>query len=162
MSTGDCNPKFNTCVTMSAGAKKNDRLGNFFGNSFRNVRIHEIKGENNILSDTPIFADRGVVTDRNGTLLAWNVPNLDNPDFALRAYTTTPGFAHVLGYVKYPSKDSSGAYYNENFQGMDGVEKYYDSTLSGQNGEKIVETNALGKVQKQALRATYQRLYRSN
>ena len=32
------------------------------------------KAENNHLRQTPVFAERGLIYDRNHTLLAWNVP----------------------------------------------------------------------------------------
>src|SRR5258708_32452069 len=106
-------------------------------------------GENNILHDTPIFSERGVVSDRNGILLAWNAPNPADPDFALRHYFASPGLSHILGYVKYPSKDSSGFYYSENYVGKDGIERFYNDALTGKNGQKIIETDAFGKVRSQ-------------
>ncbi len=110
-------------------------------------QAYQTKSLNNTLRHTSIFAERGVIYDRNEKLLAWNAPNPTGDDFAIRHYATAEGFAHVLGYVKYPSKDSSGFYYNTAYQGMDGVEKFYDNVLAGTNGMKIVETDATGKVQ---------------
>lgn len=104
------------------------------------------KSERNRLRHTTIFSERGVVYDRNNKLLAWNVTNENNPDFALRDYIDAPGFAHILGYVKYPRKDSSGLYYSEQYEPQDGVEKFYNEILQGRNGIKIIETNALSKV----------------
>ncbi len=109
--------------------------------------VYAKQSENNRLRHTTLFSERGVIYDRTGKLLAWNELNPDNPDFSLRKYASDPGLSHVLGYVKYPKQDSSGLYYQENFQGMDGVEKFFDDKLSGQNGIKIIETNALGKLQ---------------
>lgn len=106
------------------------------------------KSENNRLRTTPIFAPRGVIYDRNGEELAWNSPGSD-PDINIRKYSIEPGLAHVLGYVQYPSKDKAGFYYKEDFEGMDGVEKYFDNILKGQNGVKLVEVDASGKVQSQ-------------
>ena len=65
----------------------------------------------------------------------------------MRKYIDLAGFSHILGFVKYPAKDSSGFYYNEDYVGKEGVEKFYNDTLTGENGMKIVETNALGKIQ---------------
>ena len=108
------------------------------------------RSENNRLRNTLIFAKRGVITDRNDTKLAWNVPDDNNPEFALRKYNTTSGLSHTVGYLKYPSKDKYGFYYNDSFVGKDGVEKYYDSELTGENGLRIVEIDALGKVQSES------------
>lgn len=104
------------------------------------------KSENNRLRHTPIFAVRGVIYDRNGVELAWNEPS-DDPDVFLRKYRSDAGLSHVTGYVQYPSKDSAGFYYQEDFEGVDGVEKYFNKELQGTNGVKLVEVNALGKVQ---------------
>lgn len=105
-----------------------------------------IKSENNRLRHTPLFASRGVIFDRNGVELAWNSPNNDG-EIAIREYKDMPGLAHVVGYVQYPSKDSAGFYYREDFEGVDGAEKYFDKELKGINGLKIIEVDARGKIQ---------------
>lgn len=109
------------------------------------------RAENNRLRQTPVFAERGLIYDRNHTLLAWNVPNEADNNFSLRQYIDLPGLSHVLGYVKYPTKDSSGFYYREQLGGEDGVEGFYNSALAGTNGLQIVETNASGKVQSESV-----------
>jgi penicillin-binding protein 2 len=106
------------------------------------------KSENNRLRHTPVFAVRGVIYDRNGIELAWNQPS-DDPDFFDRKYSKEPGLAHISGYVQYPSKDSSGLYYQEDFEGVSGAEKYFNEALKGENGVKLVEVNAFGKIQSQ-------------
>ena len=101
------------------------------------------RSKNNTLRHTLVFADRGIIYDRNGEPIAWNEPT-DNPDdFSKRIYTDRKGFSNLVGYVKYPQKDSSGFYYTEEFSGFAGVEKTYNSIISGKNGLKIIETNAL-------------------
>ena len=109
------------------------------------------RAENNRLRQTPVFAERGLLYDRNHNLLAWNVPNSQDNDFSLRQYATTTGIAHVIGYVKYPTKDSSGFYYRDQLAGIDGVEGFYNDQLSGTNGLQIVETDASGKVQSESV-----------
>lgn len=109
------------------------------------------KAENNRLRQTPVFAERGLIYDRNHTLLAWNVPNEADGVFSLRKYTDFFGLSHVLGYVKYPTKDSSGFYYREQLGGVDGIEGFYNDALAGTNGLQIVETNASGKVQSESV-----------
>ncbi len=104
------------------------------------------RSENNRLRHTPIFASRGVIYDRNGVELAWNSPG-DDPFIPVRKYTSEAGLAHVLGYVQYPSKDSAGFYYKEDFSGIDGVEKYFDKELQGKNGLNLIEVDARGRVQ---------------
>ncbi len=114
------------------------------------------RSQKNILRSTPIFAGRGVVTDRNGVLLAWNAPPEQNGTstaigsgdeiVARRMYNRLSGLAHILGYVKYPSKDNNGFYYRNDFEGIDGVEQYYNSLLQGNNGSRLIEVDAHGKV----------------
>ena len=43
-----------------------------------------------------LFAERGIIYDRNRQELAWN--KVGEEDFGVRAYKM-PGFAHLLGYV---------------------------------------------------------------
>lgn len=107
---------------------------------------YSTRSENNRLHHTTVFSPRGVIYDRNGVELVWNTYNEDK-EFALRKYIDLPGFSHILGFVKYPAKDSSGFYYNKDYIGKEGVEKFYNSTLTGEHGLKVVETNALGKVE---------------
>lgn len=115
------------------------------------LQIHDgekyaLRSESNRLRHTPLFASRGVIYDRNGVELAWNSPGED-PHVPVRKYTELPGLSHVLGYVQYPSKDSAGFYYREDFEGIDGVEQYFNDVLRGTNGLRLVEVDARGKVQ---------------
>ncbi|MDB5254393.1 MAG: Penicillin-binding protein 2, partial [Parcubacteria group bacterium] len=102
--------------------------------------------ENNRLDHTLIFANRGVIYDRNGVELATNAVKEDGAEFASRLYSPLHGLSHVVGYVKYPIKDKSGYYYEEEYRGQSGVEKVYDNVVSGVNGLKMTETDALGHV----------------
>lgn len=111
------------------------------------------RSENNLLRPVPIFAGRGVIYDRNGVMLAWNAPGGENHDattsedtVAHREYATSTGLAHVLGYVQYPSKDKNGFYYQEDFEGVDGAEKYFNAQLQGTNGSRLVEVDATGNI----------------
>ena len=125
------------------------------------------RSQNNLLRPVPVFAGRGVIFDRNGVELAWNAPqDFDSmtsvvsgatstveaynasiqSGVARREYATSTGLAHVLGYVQYPSKDSNGFYYQEDFNGVDGAEKYFNNELQGVNGSRLVEVDAGGHV----------------
>ena len=114
---------------------------------------YQDRSERNLLRPVPIFAGRGVLTDRNGALLAWNAPvqNETSPTstdeiVARREYATSTGLSHVLGYVQYPSKDKNGFYYQEDFEGVAGSEKYFNDELQGVNGSRLVEVDARGKI----------------
>jgi len=108
------------------------------------------KSENNTLQKQPIFADRGLIYDRNKVLLSWNT--WDNEDInklssPKRSYFSSGGFGLLLGYVSSPAKDSSGFYWQDNFIGKDGVEKYFNDRLTGTNGVRITETDVSGAIQ---------------
>jgi penicillin-binding protein 2 len=100
------------------------------------------KSINNKLRYSLIFSDRGIVYDRKKEPLVWN-ENVTELDYQYRKYTERPGFAHLLGYVSYPKKDTAGFYYDTKIQGVLGIEKIYDELLGGQNGVKIVEIDAV-------------------
>lgn len=113
------------------------------------------RSENNTLDRIIIFADRGIIYDRNQKELAWNINDeilikdgeqtIKEEDFPIRTYLT-PGFSHILGYVSSPSKDKTGRYWQTEYVGKDGLEKQYDSVLRGKNGSNIIETDAHGAV----------------
>ncbi len=126
--------------------------------------------ENNTLRSTPIFGARGVIYDRNNVPLAWNAPPDSDTNglplatsstlyasttdqsgemLPIRRYSDLPGLSHTLGYVQYPSKDSAGFYYREDFEGVAGVEKFFNTDLEGTNGLKLVQVDAHNNVQSQ-------------
>lgn len=101
--------------------------------------------EHNRLEQTLIFANRGVIYDRNMRELATNAVKEGDGTFAGRLYLPVKGLAHVVGYLKYPLFDRTGIYYEEHYRGRDGVERAYDTLLSGVNGLKLKETNVFGE-----------------
>ncbi|MFC1780572.1 penicillin-binding protein 2 [Patescibacteria group bacterium] len=60
-----------------------------------------------------------------------------------REYTYGSEFAHVLGYIREVSSTEleDGEYYVGDTIGAVGLESYYDSTLRGINGKRILETD---------------------
>ncbi len=101
--------------------------------------------ENNRLHHSLIFSERGSISDRNGVLLAWNTIDPTQNDFSLREYKAEEGIHNLIGFIKYPKKDKFGFYYNTEYTGGGGVEKYFNDLMTGENGLKITETDALGK-----------------
>ncbi|HSE57061.1 MAG TPA: penicillin-binding transpeptidase domain-containing protein [Candidatus Paceibacterota bacterium] len=103
------------------------------------------KSDQNSLEHTLIFAGRGIIYDRSGVELAWN-DTTDPERGPRRSYISQGGFASLLGYVSYPTKDSAGKFWQEYIAGKDGLEKEYNELLSGKNGVKLVETNVKGEL----------------
>ena len=113
--------------------------------------LYATQARENQLSQQIIFADRGSITDRNGTPLAYNERLSPSDEFAERVYAPLQGLAHVVGYVQAPAKDSSGVYYRDVFLGIDGAERAFNEELSGVNGANLTETNAHGEVVSQSV-----------
>ena len=115
------------------------------------IRIQLVKGseyrtrsESNRFREEPIFAERGIIYDRNNVELAWNVSDSALP-FLTRSYISEPGYGHLLGYVSYPKKDNNEKYWRLAVEGQAGFEKQYNEILSGRNGALLHEVNALGE-----------------
>ena len=130
-------------------------LGGFLGVrtfvlQIKNGETYAKKSLNNSLRNDMLFADRGLITDRKGTLIAWNMPNETVGDFSWRKYIEVEGFGNLIGYVKYPAKDKSGFYYKIDTTGADGIELYFEKIMAGKNGLKIVETDVRGKIQSES------------
>lgn len=102
------------------------------------------RSERNRLRPEVLFAERGAIVDRNGDALVYNEEGEDG--FVRRVYEY-PGFSHLLGYVSYPKKDSSGNFYETEIKGLNGVEEAMDVVLSGENGTLLVEEDAHGDLQ---------------
>lgn len=119
------------------------------------------RSEANTLEQVIIFADRGIIYDRNKIELAWNTEieqkennkeienneekNKEAVKILERSYINS-GFSHVLGYVSSPATDKKGKYWQTEFIGKDGLEKIYNDRLRGKNGAKIIEVDALENV----------------
>ncbi|HTR19056.1 MAG TPA: penicillin-binding transpeptidase domain-containing protein [Candidatus Paceibacterota bacterium] len=114
----------------------------------RGATYADISLKNTLESDI-VFAQRGIIYDRNGKELAWNVAapeqnGTTTKPYALRQYIDSPGFSVLLGFVTYPKQDQNGAWWRENYAGVSGVELTYNSLLQGQNGAQMLETDAKG------------------
>lgn len=102
----------------------------------------------NSLEVTPLFAPRGIITDIHGVVLA---ENREEPDGSVERNYLFPSLSHVIGYVSYPKKDSSGVYYDTVQRGVTALEAKYDSILTGENGKVLTETDALGQVRSEGI-----------
>jgi penicillin-binding protein 2 len=104
------------------------------------------QSERNRVRPEVLFASRGAIVDRNGEVL---VSNKETSTGVIEREYAYPGFSHLLGYVSYPRKDSSGNYYDKKITGLSGVEVAMNDRLAGTNGTLLVEEDARGTVQSQ-------------
>jgi penicillin-binding protein 2 len=132
--------------------------------------------DSNRTKTIPIHAPRGIIFDRGGIPLVFNVPGfreivgektrLISKDDALkllsggksnleidslRNYPYKDVTAHVLGYIGQISKEELEEKDFLNYNGGDligkiGIEKEYEKFLNGVNGKELVEIDSLGKV----------------
>jgi penicillin-binding protein 2 len=131
-------------------------LFTFFVSQAYNLQVikgeeYKEKAERNQFVSVPILSQRGRILDRNEVVLAETIKKdvstssvsaqiLDNNFY--RKYNEAEGISHVLGYVKYPQKDDKGVYWQNNFEGISGLEAYYDQLLAGRPGKRVFERTA--------------------
>lgn len=113
--------------------------------------FYKDKSENNMLKQILLIAPRGAIYSRDGVKLAWNEKSETQDDYPLRKYAGIAGFGNLLGFVKYPAKDKSGFYYEEEFSPKDGAELSLNEILFGSNGSKLIETSVSGEVVSQSV-----------
>ena len=97
----------------------------------------------NSLETSTLFAERGVIEDVNGVVLADNTQNADG---SVKRNYPVPELGQIIGYVSYPKKDANGNYYDTSETGLSGLEEEYDGLLTGKNGQLLTETDVAGNV----------------
>lgn len=106
------------------------------------------KSDKNHVRPAILFAKRGAIVDRNGTVI---VANHEDEERGLMREYLIPSLSHVTGYVSYPKKDSSGHYYDTETVGLTGIEASLNDTLAGKNGKLLVEEDASGNVRSEGM-----------
>ncbi|TSC85687.1 MAG: hypothetical protein G01um10148_1073 [Parcubacteria group bacterium Gr01-1014_8] len=139
-------------------------LGRAFDLQILNGSEYADISRDNRLERSIIFAERGIMHDRRGVPVAWNEAPVDDSHitvattsayvatttpFAFRTYIASPGFSHLVGFVRYPKQDTSGAWWREDHVGVSGLELLLDGELHGQNGSQMIETDARGNLQRE-------------
>lgn len=126
-------------------------VGRAFHLEFINGTLYAEVSRENRLDRSVVFAERGLISDRTGEHIAWNIAALGatSSPFALRRYTELPGLSLLLGFVRYPKADKSGSWWREETVGISGAELSFDDILHGKNGSILTETNALGDIEGQ-------------
>lgn len=123
-----------------------------------------------------IHAPRGIIFDRNGTPLVFNMPGfrevVDNKTIllsqeealvkiaegkqglevdSLRQYPFKEAFSHVVGYIGQISKEELtssdySTYKGGDIIGKSGIEQQYQEILKGVDGKQLYEVDARGKL----------------
>jgi len=104
-----------------------------------------VRSIGNFKKSSVLFSERGVIFDRNGKELVWNEKNIED-NFSKRVYINKIGFSHILGFLSYPQSDRSGNFFEKEYVGKAGVEKYFNEELNGKLGKKIIEINSVGEI----------------
>jgi penicillin-binding protein 2 len=141
-----------------------------------NASYYKRLSDGNRTRTVVIHAPRGVILDRNNTPLVFNVPGFrkttgDTIEFlqredalariakgekgieidTLRNYPYKDVFTHVVGYVGKIDADTIkdpefANYLPSDTVGKVGLEEEYEHQLKGQDGQQLVEVDAMGKV----------------
>lgn len=110
---------------------------------------YRVISENNRFNYIPILAERGFILSKDDYELAWN--EVGDDKVLNRVYTEDEGVAHIVGYTKPPMRDRYGIYFRDHHEGVDGVEKYFDDILNGENGLMYIERDAQGNIYSESL-----------
>jgi penicillin-binding protein 2 len=132
--------------------------------------------DNNRTKTVTIHAPRGIILDRNGVPLVYNLPGFrenvngktvqipqdealgliaagknDLEIDSLRSYPYKDAFAHVLGYVGQISKEELADPLDSDYQagdiiGKSGIEQQYEPKLRGVDGKQLFEIDAQGNL----------------
>ncbi|MCL4387213.1 penicillin-binding transpeptidase domain-containing protein [Patescibacteria group bacterium] len=135
---------------------------------------YRLLSNSNRIRTVIVHAPRGIIFDRNGVPLVFNIPGfreevngktvqIEQKDAlsmiakgkkdlevdSLREYPFKDSMAHVLGYLGQISKDELSkpqfsGYGSGDLIGKDGVEQEYEGKLRGTDGKKLIEVDAMG------------------
>ncbi|MBI2074763.1 MAG: hypothetical protein HYT83_02910 [Candidatus Levybacteria bacterium] len=141
----------------------------FQGSYYKNL------SDTNRIRTSVVHAPRGIIFNRNGVPLVFNVPGFrtvvngktvllgretaisliangkkDIEVDSLRQYPFKEVFSHVLGYIGQISKEELSltpfsSYESGELVGKMGIEKEYEKILKGTDGKKLAEVDAMGK-----------------
>jgi cell division protein FtsI/penicillin-binding protein 2 len=111
---------------------RKDDLAEKFSSVFGNSKAHYLKLMKQ--KGKTIVIERKVPVEKAALLKNINLNALFSIDEPTRIYQYGSMASHLLGYV------------NNEFVGMNGVAKYYEDVLNGEEGSRLVERDAVGRV----------------
>ncbi len=150
-------------------------LVKLFSLQILNGSYYKKLADNNRTKTVLIHAPRGIIFDRNGVPLVFNIPGFrtskngkihlltqedalpflaqknNNLEIdSLRQYPYKDSFSHALGYIGQISQQQLKNPQFSNYSGGDligktGIEQRYEQTLKGTDGKKLVEVDSQGR-----------------
>ncbi len=94
----------------------------------------------NRLNGTIVSAPRGIIVDRNGQPIAQSIRDSETGNY-MREVADIPGIGNLIGFIRYPQKDSSGYYWRFTTEGVSGLEKLYNKKLTETPGYRYTSSN---------------------
>ncbi|MEK7571904.1 MAG: penicillin-binding transpeptidase domain-containing protein [Patescibacteria group bacterium] len=157
-------------------------LGKLFSLQVVHGGKYQTLADSNRIRAQVIGAPRGVIFDRHGSPLVYNIPGFRRTTFdkktgevreteviqaeealaqiakgdhtisvdSLREYPYKDAMSHILGYIGQISAEeiktaSFVGYPSDAWIGKSGIEKEYEHVLRGENGQQLIEVDAMGK-----------------
>jgi penicillin-binding protein 2 len=99
----------------------------------------------NRLASEIVFAPRGAILDRNDVSIASSTYSQENQRYE-REVANIPGIGSLVGFVRYPEKDSSGYYWRFSTEGASGLEQLADAMLKEYPGYRLRTRERSGQV----------------
>lgn len=109
---------------------KKEEVANIFSAAFGKSKKHYLK----LLSQSgkTICLEKKASSEKANKILSYKNPALFYREDPTRIYQYGSLASHVLGYV------------NNNYEGVNGISKYFNDDLNGEDGIRLVERNAIG------------------
>jgi cell division protein FtsI (penicillin-binding protein 3) len=112
--------------------KKKPELAELFAKTFGKSKSHY----SNLLKQKSktICLEKKAPLEKASLLNDYKLNGLFSKDDPSRVYHYGSLASHILGYV------------NNDYDGVNGIDKYFDDLLSGENGKRLIEKNAVGEL----------------
>jgi len=143
-------------TTVPADLEKRQDLGQIIEKLSQALEIPkeeiETKLTKNAAISYPIIIAEDISTEKAMLLESSlnDIPEISIVKNSIRQYENGPVFSHILGYLgKADEEEVSGKkYLFDDYVGRTGIEKIYEESLKGTNGEQLTEVDNLGRSQK--------------
>ena len=110
--------------------KKKSEIADLFSKTFSKSKSHYLK----LLNQKPktICLEKKAPLEKASLLNGYKLSAMFSVDDPSRVYHYGSLGSHILGYV------------NNDYSGVNGIDKYFNDLLSGRDGKRLIERNAIG------------------